>query len=87
MCRPIVSINMKLTEYAFSLNVMFDYNEKDQRAASPEERDEYEEEIVPFNLSGRRQNHSRRIVPSLHRAAGFLLVQKFLVNPSIICWV
>jgi len=43
MCRPIVSINMKLTEYAFSLNVMFDYNEKDQRAASPEERDEYED--------------------------------------------
>jgi hypothetical protein len=34
---------MKLTEYAFSLNVMFDYNEKDQRAASPEERDEYED--------------------------------------------
>jgi hypothetical protein len=32
---------MKLTEYAFSLNVMFDYNEKDQRAASPAERDEY----------------------------------------------
>ncbi len=43
MCRPIVSINMKLTEYAFSLNIMFDYNEKDQRAASPEERDEYED--------------------------------------------
>ena len=34
---------MKLTEYAFSLNVMFDYNEKDQRAASPAERDEYED--------------------------------------------
>ena len=34
---------MKLTEYAFSLNVTFDYNEKDQRAASPAERDEYED--------------------------------------------
>ena len=34
---------MKLIEYVYSLEVMFDYNEKDQKTVSAEERAEYED--------------------------------------------
>ena len=34
---------MNLIDYVFSLDVMFDYNVRDQRGATPAERDEYED--------------------------------------------